>query len=150
MLVIQTNDGLSTADSYASVVELTNYTSARGITLTGNPEQLLLSAMDILESKQYKGERFKAGQSTKFPIKGLGIPKDIKTAQLLLAINQDSSIAVTDTPEAAIKKEKVDVLETEYFEPMNSKSVLLTMIDDLLKPYLVGLSISPNFRVFRG
>ncbi len=102
------------------------------------------------ESKQYKGEQFRDDQSTAFPIKGLGIPKNIKTAQIMLAINADSSLPVTDTPTAAVKREKVDSIEVEYFEGSSSQSVLLMMIDDLLKPYLAGLSISPNFRVMRG
>ncbi len=150
MLVIQTNDGLNNADSYASVIELTTYADARGIALNGNPEQLLLNGMDYLESKQYKGEQFKDDQSTAFPIKGLGIPKNIKTAQIMLAINADNALPVTDTPTAAVKREKVDSIEVEYFENSNEKSTLLSMVDNLLKPYLAGLGIGVNFRVYRG
>lgn len=149
-LVIQTNDGLNNANSYASVVELNNYADTRGITLTGNAEQLLLIAMDTIESKRYKGEQFKADQSTKWPRMGLGVPRDIKTAQIMLAVAADTALPVTDTPTAQVKSEAVDVIKVEYFEGGNSQSALLTMVDDLLKPYLAGLSMGVNFKVFRG
>ena len=148
-LIIQTNDGLNNANSYASVAELTTYADTRGIVLKGNPEQVLLAAMDVLESKQYKSEPIKADQSTKWPRMGLGVPRDIKLAQIMLAINADSSIPITDTPTAAVKKEKVDVVEVEYFEPVSGQSALITMVDDLLKPYLAG-GIGLNVRVYRG
>lgn len=148
-ITVQTNDGLSTANSYVSVTDFDAYTMARGIAITGNPEQLLLSAMDVLESKQYKSEPVKADQSTKWPRMGLGVPRDIKLAQIMLAINADSSIPITDTPTAAVKKEKVDVVEVEYFEPVSGQSALITMVDDLLKPYLSG-GIGLNVRVYRG
>ena len=150
VLIIQTNDGLSTANSYVSEAELESYTTGRGITLTKSLSQSLLRAMDYLESKQYKSEPLNTTQSTLFPRLGVGVPRAIKTAQILLAINADTAIPVTETPVAAIRKEKVDVIEVEYFEPVSSQSALLTMVDDLLKPYLAGLSVSPNFRVYRG
>lgn len=148
-ITVQTNDGLSTANSYVGVTDFDAYTIARGIAITGNPEQLLLAAMDVLESKQYKSEPVKADQSTKWPRMGLGVPRDIKLAQIMLAINADSSIPMTDTPTAAVKKEKVDVVEVEYFEPVSGQSALITMVYDLLKPYLAG-GIGLNVRVYRG
>lgn len=150
MIVTQTNDGLSTANSYVTTAELSAYASQRGILLnSADLESLLFKSMDVLESKQYKSEPVKADQSTKWPRMGLGVPRDIKLAQIMLAINADSSIPMTDTPTAAVKKEKVDVVEVEYFEPVNGQSALITMIDDLLKPYLAG-GIGLNVRVYRG
>lgn len=150
MIVTQTNDGLSTANSYATTAELSAYASQRGIVLnSADLESLLFKSMDVLESKQYKSEPIKADQSTKWPRMGLGVPRDIKLAQIMLAINADSSIPITDTPTAAVKKEKVDVVEVEYFEPVSGQSALITMVDDLLKPYLAG-GIGLNVRVYRG
>ena len=150
MIVTQTNDGLSTANSYVTTAELSAYASQRGIVLnSADLESLLFKSMDVLESKQYKSEPIKADQSTKWPRMGLGVPRDIKLAQIMLAINADSSIPITDTPTAAVKKEKVDVVEVEYFEPVSVQSALITMIDDLLKPYLSG-GIGLNVRVYRG
>lgn len=150
MIVTQTNDGLSTANSYVTTAELSAYASQRGIVLnSADLESLLFKSMDVLESKQYKSEPIKADQSTKWPRMGLGVPRDIKLAQIMLAINTDSSIPITDTPTAAVKKEKVDVVEVEYFEPVSGQSALITMVDDLLKPYLAG-GIGLNVRVYRG
>ena len=150
MIVTQTNDGLSTANSYVTTAELSAYASQRGIVLnSADLESLLFKSMDVLESKQYKSEPVKADQSTKWPRMGLGVPRDIKLAQIMLAINADSSIPITDTPTAAVKKEKVDVVEVEYFEPVSGQSALITMVDDLLKPYLAG-GIGLNVRVYRG
>ena len=150
MIVTQTNDGLSTANSYVTTAELSAYASQRGIVLnSADLESLLFKSMDVLESKQYKSEPIKADQSTKWPRMGLGVPRDIKLAQIMLAINADSSIPMTDTPTAAVKKEKVDVVEVEYFEPVSGQSALITMVDDLLKPYLSG-GIGLNVRVYRG
>lgn len=150
MIVTQTNDGLSTANSYVTTAELSAYASQRGIVLnSADLESLLFKSMDVLESKQYKSEPIKADQSTKWPRMGLGVPRDIKLAQIMLAINADSSIPMTDTPTAAVKKEKVDVVEVEYFEPVSGQSALITMVDDLLKPYLAG-GIGLNVRVYRG
>lgn len=150
MLTIQTNDGLNNANSYVSVAEFTQYIAARGITVNGNAEQLLIRAMDALEAKQYKSEPVKTSQSTKWPRMGVAIPRDIKTAQMLLAVAADTAIPITDTPTAAIKREKVDVVEVEYFEGSSSQSELMTMVENLLAPYLAGASIAANFRVYRG
>ena len=89
MIVTQTNDGLSTANSYVTTAELSAYASQRGIVLnSADLESLLFKSMDLLESKQYKSEPIKADQSTKWPRMGLGVPRDIKLAQIMLAINK--------------------------------------------------------------
>ena len=112
-LIIQTNDGLDNANSYVSVAELTTYADARGIVLKGNPEQLLLAAMDVLESKQYKSEPLNGAQSTLFPRMGVAIPRAIKQAQLMLAVAADSQNLLSATTDQVTKREKVDSIEVE-------------------------------------
>lgn len=148
-LIIQTNDGTSDANSYASAVELTTYADARGIVLKGSPEQLLLSAMDVLESKQYKSEPINSAQSTLFPRMGVAIPRAIKQAQLMLAVAADTNDLLSATTEQIAKREKVAEIEVEYFESNGTHSKLLTLVDELLKPYLSG-GIALNVRVYRG
>lgn len=154
MLVIQTNDGTSEANSYASVVELTTYADARGIVLKGNPEQLLLSAMDVLESKQYKSEPLNTTQSTLFPRMGVAIPRAIKQAQLMLAVAADSQNLLSATTDIQVKKERVEgAVDVEYFENKDAVngSPLLTLVNELLAPYLASTSQwAANVRVFRG
>lgn len=152
-LITQTNDSVTGANSYASVTDLTTYADSRGITLKGTPEQLLLLAMDVLESKQYKGEPFKADQSTKWPRMGLGIPRDIKLAQVMLAVAADSQNPLSATTDIQVKRERVEgAVDVEYFENKDDAngSPLLTLVDELLAPYLAGVGVGINFRVYRG
>lgn len=149
-LITQTNDSVTGANSYASVTDLTTYADSRGITLKGAPEQLLFLAMDVLESKQYKGEPIKSNQATAFPKMGLGIPRAIKQAQVMLAVSLDGAPPVNEVPAAQVSREKVDVIEVQYFEAKDNQSALLKMVDELLAPYLAGVGIGVNFRVYRG
>ena len=149
-LITQTNDSVTGANSYASVTDLTTYADSRGITLKGAPEQLLMLSMDVLESKQYKGEPFKSSQTTAFPRMGLGIPRAIKQAQVMLAVSLDGAPPVNEVPAAQISREKVDVIEVQYFEAKDNQSALLKMVDELLAPYLAGVGIGVNFRVYKG
>src|SRR5699024_12687071 len=137
---------------YASVVELTTYADARGIVLKGNPEQILLAAMDVLESKQYKSEPLNGSQSTVFPRMGVAIPRAIKQAQLMLAVAADSQNLLSATTDQVTKREKVDSIEVEYFanDAANS-SPLLTLVNELLAPYLASTKQwAANVRVYRG
>ena len=149
-LITQTNDSVTGANSYASVTELTTYADSRGITLKGAPEQLLMLSMDVLESKRYKGEPIKSNQTTAFPRMGVGIPRAIKQAQVMLAVSLDGAPPVNEVPTAQISREKVDVIEVQYFEAKDNQSPLLTLVDELLAPYLAGIGIGVNFSVYRG
>src|SRR5699024_109415 len=151
-ITVQTNDGLSTANSYVSVTDFDAYTMARGIAITGNPEQLLLAAMDVLESKQYKSEPLNSTQSTLFPRMGVAIPRAIKQAQLMLAVAADSQNLLSATTDQVTKREKVAEIEVEYFanDAANS-SPLLTLVNELLAPYLASTKQwAANVRVYRG
>lgn len=152
-ITVQTNDGLSTANSYVSVTDFDAYTMARGIAITGSPEQLLLSAMDVLESKQYKSEPLNDNQSTLFPRMGVAIPRAIKQAQLMLAVAADTNDLLSATTEQVTKREKVAEIEVEYFENKDALngSPLLTLVNELLAPYLASTKQwAANVRVYRG
>ena len=153
VLIIQTNDGLSTANSYVSEAELDSYTTGRGITLTKSLSQSLLRAMDYLESKQYKSEPLNTTQSTLFPRMGVAIPRNIKQAQIMLAVAADSVDLLKASNDAQVKAEAVDVIKVEYFENKDAvtASPLLTTVNELLAPYLVSTtSWAANVRVYRG
>lgn len=151
-ITVQTNDGLSTANSYVSVTDFDAYTMARGIAITGNPEQLLLAAMDVLESKQYKSEPLNDTQSTLFPRMGVAIPRAIKQAQLMLAVAADSQNLLSATTDQVTKREKVDSIEVEYFaNDAANGSPLLALVNELLAPYLTSTrQWAANVRVYRG
>lgn len=153
MLTVQTTDGLTDADTYASVDELTAYAAQRGIVLTNDAEQLLVKAMDYIESKEYMGKPLNPKQSTAFPRIGYDIPRNIKKAQLALAVIADTTelmpnVLLTDRE---IKKEKVDVIEVEYEAAKGIGSApSFLQPDNLLAPYLLENSIMVNARVYRG
>ena len=151
MLIIQNNDGLPNADSYVSVDELQSYAEKRGIVLTIDPEVALVRAMDYLSTKSFKGEPMNSGQSTHFPVKGLGVPEAIKRAQMMLAIQADSQPLLAPVANG-VKREKVDVVEVEYFEANDNGMINFPAIDALLAPYLDngGGFGGFNIRVFRG
>lgn len=154
MIVTQTNDGLSTANSYVTTAELSAYASQRGIVLnSADLESLLFKSMDVLESKQYKSEPLNDTQSTLFPRMGVAIPRAIKQAQLMLAVAADTNDLLSATTEQIAKREKVDVIEVEYFENKDAVngSPLLTLVNELLAPYLASTrGVAMNVRVYRG
>ena len=154
MIVTQTNDGLSTANSYVTTAELSAYASQRGIVLnSADLESLLFKSMDVLESKQYKSEPINSAQSTLFPRMGVAIPRAIKQAQLMLAVAADSQNLLSATTGQVTKREKVDSIEVEYFENKDAVngSPLLTLVNELLTPYLASIrGVAMNVRVFRG
>lgn len=154
MIVTQTNDGLSTANSYVTTAELSAYASQRGIVLnSADLESLLFKSMDVLESKQYKSEPINSAQSTLFPRMGVAIPRPIKQAQLMLAVAADTNDLLSATTEQVAKREKVAEIEVEYFEAKDAlnNSPLLTLVNELLAPYLASTrGVAMNVRVFRG
>lgn len=154
MIVTQTNDGLSTANSYVTTAELSAYASQRGIVLnSADLESLLFKSMDVLESKQYKSEPVKADQSTKWPRMGVAIPRAIKQSQLMLAVAADTNDLLSATTEQVAKREKVAEIEVEYFEVKDAVngSPLLTLVNELLAPYLASTKHwAANVRVYRG
>lgn len=154
MIVTQTNDGLSTANSYVTTAELSAYASQRGIVLnSADLESLLFKSMDVLESKQYKSEPLNDTQSTLFPRMGVAIPRAIKQAQLMLAVAADSQNLLSATTDQVTKREKVAEIEVEYFEGKDAVngSPLLTLVNELLAPYLASTKQwAANVRVYRG
>ena len=133
MIVTQTNDGLSTANSYVTTAELSAYASQRGIVLnSADLESLLFKSMDVLESKQYKSEPINSTQSTLFPRMGVAIPRAIKQAQLMLAVAADTNDLLSATTEQITKSEQVDVIKVEYFENKDTanSSPLLTLVNE--------------------
>ena len=84
---------------------------------------------------------------------GVGIARNIKQAQIMLAVAADSVDLFKATNDAQTKREKVDSIEVEYFENANAVtgSPLLQTVNELLSPYLASTtSWAANVRVYRG
>ena len=129
-LVIEDGSIVANANSFVTVAEIRAYALARGITVSATDsevEPFAIKAMDFIESKegQFQGSRVSAAQTLPFPRTGVYIygnlvpdtviPNAAKRAQLQLALDSSQGVDLMPTVSgAAVKREKVGPLETEY------------------------------------
>lgn len=124
-LVIEDGTGVTGADSYATVEQLQEYADNRGITVTGNPEHLLRRAMDYVETLSFIGTPTSRDQLLQWPrswvsLGGWGymgadeIPAQLIKGQIVTALAIDDGRDPLSSVGAAVKSEKVDVLEVVY------------------------------------
>lgn len=161
-LVIEDGTVVTGANSYIDIPEAKAFAAARGVDLGNDDtvtEQRLLVAMDYLESLSYKGTRTEPDQQllawprigVTFDGRTFGdhvIPNQLKSAQAQLAIEQFNGVVIfastsSGSGELGIKKEVVDVLETEFFSPkdMNQEFVAVAempAVSALLRGLLKG------------
>lgn len=123
-LIVEDGTNVTGANSYVSVADLTSFVAARGITLSGDPEELLTQAMDYIETLQFQGTKLLFTQGLQWPrvnvwIDGWynnadNIPKELKNGQIQVAIAIDQGNA----PDADIPRytdsEKVGDIEVHY------------------------------------
>lgn len=104
-IIVEDGTGVPGANSYVTVAEFEAYALARGVTLTGTPtsEQLLLRAMDYIESLEYIGDIAICGQPLMWPrygvyidgycyVDGNTIPELLKNAQMVTALSIDAGM----------------------------------------------------------
>lgn len=146
---------VSGANSYLSVADADTYHSDRGnadwaAATTGAKQSALIRATDYIEQKyseRFKGDYASDDQELSWPRYGLCevesdvIPKELKNAVAILALEALSDdLNPTLDRGGAIKREKVDVLETEYFDWAPGATVR-PAIDGLLRKYMTGSSM---------
>lgn len=137
-LIIEDGSVVPGANSYVTVAEIREFAAARGITLPvadADVEVLAVNGFDYVESfnHRFQGYPTSALQQTSFPRTGLvwnsyywpsdSIPDSLKKAQIQAAI-ESLDLDLMPMPQASIKKEKIDVLETEYATPLPTGVVL--------------------------
>ncbi len=125
-IIVEDGSIVAGANSYVTEDELSSYAINRGITLSGDADELLVRANDYLETLKFKGDRLTKDQSLQWPrssvwIDGFSIdddeiPNDLKTAQLALSLEIDAGNDPLAPVERSTKKEKVDVIEVEYMD----------------------------------
>lgn len=152
-LVISTN-------SYVDEAYITAYATARGITLTGDVAVLGVQAMDYLESQNFKGSKTDSAQPLQWPRAGVYIdgvliessivPSEVEVAQAVIAVSIFQGYNPNATYGPAVKREKVDVIETEYQDGARSTDYS-PAIDNALAPLLKsgGGSGSIAFSTYR-
>lgn len=171
-LVIEDGTIVAGANSYIDVPAAKAFAEARGVDLGTDDavtEQRLLGAMDYLESLSYKGTRTDPdNQALSWPRTGVSydgaafgsdvIPGKLKNAQAQLVIELfngviifASSGASSGSTEKFIKKEKVDVIETEYATPKETGEEFLAVanmpaVSALLRGLLKGFGPLFSYR----
>ena len=158
-LVIEDGTGVAGAESYATAAELTTYATDRGITLTGDAEELLLRANDYLETLQFIGYKLTKDQSLQWPradvtIDGFGyqsdeLPSELKVAQMEVAIAADQEAGPFAVISRETKREKFDVFETEYADSAASRPIAPALARSLRKLVAGGATGGTAFRVVR-
>lgn len=154
-LIVEDGSKVSNAVSYQSVADLRTFAEARNITnlpyTALECEALLLKAMDALAefSNRWQGEPTYSDQSLPWPRSGVyvsgllvdsqALPYELKYAQLLLAIEANSSdLQPNDDNKGAVLKEKVGPIEKVYetrgrVSGVNTFSKPMAQINLLLK-----------------
>lgn len=137
-LIVETGEGVSGANSYIALADAQSFIDARGLSVTLT-EGLLLSAMDPLSAVRFKGAKADKDNPLNWPRKGVvdcegfdvaenEIPQGVIAAQIWIAYYSEQGIdASASTSTQQIKKEKVDVIEIEYFESAGTASAVSAM-----------------------
>jgi hypothetical protein len=156
-LNIEDGTGKPDSDSYVTVAEARAYAAARGITLSSDDaavEALLVQAMDYLEAQRarYQGSKTKPGvQALQWPRTGVVIdcqynlpdniiPTELKSAQKQAALEVFAGLSLMPSSDGrVVKREKVDVIETEYMTGQDlgsgaSMGPSFPAVDALLEP----------------
>lgn len=159
-LIVEDGSMVAGAESYASVTYANNY-----FILTGNEawgdldlsakEQALRKATQFMQNEYFsmwQGVKRQYTQALDWPREGVYIagtdslvansiiPNEIKNACCLLA-HKASVGALYSDKERSIKREKIDVLETEYFESDTNQKEYRE-IDALVRRYMISASAS--------
>lgn len=160
-LVIEDGTNVANATSYATRAQIIAYALARGVVVADADasDVFAVKAMDYIERKPFKGvPTYGApgvGQPLQFPrddieyqgeyLAAEEIPAMLINAQCEAAmlISQGIDLEPNRTAEAAIKRDKVGPLETEYFAPA-PYSATTPKLDALLKPLIVGSGFALN------
>lgn len=162
MATIIVEDGtiVANANSYVTEADLASYAADRGITITGDPSELLVRATDYLETLKFIGARETRDQPLEWPRIGViidgfnylptEIPEDLKQGQMEVALSIDSGIDPLAPIERSTKKEVVGPIEVEYMDNSVS-SEINPKINAYLSKLIVGGSTGGiQFVVSRG
>lgn len=140
-IIVETGSIVAGANSFIDVTELVAYAADRGLTLGGTTQEreaALVAAADYLRNEsrfKYRGTRVSANQRLPFPRSGCAedngpayastdIPWRMKDAQAALAVRALAGTALQPDLErgGAVKRSKIDVIETEYFDGAPSET----------------------------
>lgn len=161
-LVIEDGSIVSGANSFVTDTEYVDYAAARGLTIggfDGAREIELIKAMDYILSVEtrLKGSRVNEIQGLPYPrlnlyvrnffISSDTIPENAKTSQMEAAAAANSQELLNNSTVNDIKREKLGVLESEFFEGGSWTIERTERVDAALAPLMNSRGFASNVRV---
>lgn len=154
-LIVENGKCLDDANSYVSLEFARSYSIARGyndilVMKDDELKKILIRGTDYVDHiYKYRGTKCTAQQALSFPRKDLvdddgfaieGIPLNLKKAVVEAAklVRTQDTLFITKNKDGNIKRKKVDVLETEFFESKDD-SFEYSTIYEVLNSLLDGL-----------
>jgi len=149
-LIVEDGSDVAGANTYVDIAYVDTYALDRGLSMwTGTADEknaAILNSMTYMEQQPYKGYPSTSTQSLVWPRFGVTvnsweissdvIPSQLTKAQAEAAIRSLTAPLSPDLKRGgAIKKRKVDVIETEYFAGA-SNATTYPVINQLLAPLL--------------
>ena len=157
-IIVETGAIVTGANSYVSVADLTTYGTDRGITISGaNPEDLLIEAMDYIESLEFIGDRYTEDQALVWPRTGAvkhkhwtydndEIPQNLIDGLCEVALAIDAGNSPIANIDRTTIKEKVGPVEVQYKDG-SASSTIVKKINTKLKDLLAAGNSGVQFVV---
>lgn len=142
-IIVEDGTVVANANSYVSEADLTTYATERGITLTGTLSVLLIKAMDYIEGQDFIGYKSIDTQPLQWPrygavidgyeISSSVIPKELKDAQMSVAVSISSGADPLSTVDRSIKSESLGPMSTEYMDSASDVEIIRSISNKLRK-----------------
>lgn len=156
-IIVEDGTGVANANSYVSVADFEAFALARGITILGDPETLLIRAMDYIESLDYCGKRLYSSQSLQwprynvwvddYPIPINMIPTELKNALMQTALSIDAGVDPLSTIPRVIHSASVGPMSVTYADGSNTE--IIRSINATISK-LIACHTGTSFCVYRG
>lgn len=157
-LIVEDGTGKADSQAYLSAIELTAYASARGISIVGDVEVLILRASMYVDALSFVGSKNTKDQAMQWPrlnvyIDGFAIltteiPKLLKDLQAEVSIAIGNGNDPLETVQRAVKRTKVGPIEKEYAD--NAAPFVMNLRIKALERKLTSSVGGSTFTVGRG
>ena len=155
--VLPNNKPVTGANTYINLTDFATYCTNRGITLVNDPTQLLIRAMDYLETLPFIGYKYTALQQNQWPradvwtdgwyIPIYTIPWQLPVGQCAVAVAIDQGNGpLIDIPRAT-RVEQVGGLRVEYMPGAAPLPIIRNISAQLYKLMDTGGGIGGQFKV---
>jgi hypothetical protein len=137
-------------NSYGDAAGFNTYLTDRGYTLSGDADQVLIRAMDYIESREYSGVRYEEDQTLEFPRSPAAlytdpgdVPPDIIKAQYVCARLIDEGNDLMKPSNNGIKRSMLGrgATDTTYKDDVSNEKTY-PEVDALLLPFFAGTGTS--------